>query len=65
MITLHFMCSGVVTLHKAGIGSMIPVIEIIRSDPTSCNSMVHCTNLILIAVFYFLFFRVTVERKST
>lgn len=58
------MCFGVVILYKVGIGFMIFVIEIIRFDSKSCNLMVYCINFILIVVFYFLFFRVIVERKS-
>lgn len=48
------MCFGVVILYKVGIGFMIFVIEIIRFDSISCNSMVYCINFILIVVFYFL-----------
>lgn len=34
---------------------MIFVIEIIRFDSISCNSMVYCINFILIVVFYLFF----------
>lgn len=60
-----FWCCYTAQSRNRELWSMIPVIEIIRSDPTSCISMVHCTNLILIAGFFLFFFRVTVEPKST